>query len=81
MEINSQAYRLDLNDSLARVARDRGVRIVISSDAHSRNALGGLRWGVIVARRAWLQPKDVLNTRPFDQFKASMRRNSRGVRL
>src|SRR2546422_6493407 len=49
MEINSQAYRLDLNDSLARLARDRGVRIVISSDAHSRNALGVLRWGVIIA--------------------------------
>ena len=60
--------RLDLNDVHARLARDRGARIVISSDAHSRAAFGALRWGVVVARRAWLEPAHVLNTRPFDEF-------------
>jgi DNA polymerase (family 10) len=75
IEINCQVDRLDFNDVHARLARDRGVPLVISSDAHSRRAFGRLRWGVLVARRAWLQPADVLNTRPFEQFRASLRRN------
>jgi len=74
LEINCQVDRLDLNDVHARLARDRGARIVISSDAHSQAALGNLRWGALVARRAWLQPQDVLTTLPFDAFKASLRR-------
>jgi DNA polymerase (family 10) len=77
IEINSQPYRLDLNDVHAKLARDRGVRLVISSDAHSRRAFGVTRWGAIVARRAWLEAKDVLNTRPFDDFRASLRRHRR----
>jgi DNA polymerase (family 10) len=77
MEINCQVDRLDLNDVHARAARDRGVRLVVSTDAHSRAAFGRLRWGVLVARRAWLRPEDVLNTRPFDELKASLRRNRR----
>jgi DNA polymerase (family 10) len=77
LEINSQAYRLDLNDVHARLARQRGVDIVISSDSHSRDAFSVLRWGVLVARRAWLQPGDVLNTLPFDQFRSRLRRNRR----
>jgi DNA polymerase (family 10) len=77
VEINSQPHRLDLNDVHAKLARDRGVPIVISSDAHSHSALGYLRWGVAVGRRAWLQPGDVLNTQPFDEFRASLRRHRR----
>jgi DNA polymerase (family 10) len=75
LEINCQVDRLDLNDIHARLARDRGAPIVISSDAHSRRGFGVLRWGVLVARRAWLTPADVLNTRPFEQFKAGLRRH------
>jgi DNA polymerase (family 10) len=74
LEINCQVDRLDLNDGHARLARERGVRLVVSTDAHSRTAFGRLRWGVIVARRAWLQPDDVLNTLPFERFRASLRR-------
>jgi DNA polymerase (family 10) len=77
MEINCQVDRLDLNDVHARAARERGVRLVISRDAHSRHGLGALRWGVVVARRAWLRPEDVLNTQPFDAFRACLRRNRR----
>jgi DNA polymerase (family 10) len=77
MEINSQVHRLDLNDRYARLARDRGVRLVISSDAHSRRALAVQRWGVVVARRAWLEPRDVLNTRSHDEFRAQLRRARR----
>jgi DNA polymerase (family X) len=75
LEINSQVDRLDLDDSLARLARDRGVRLVIDSDAHSPAALGNLRWGIATARRAWLTPADVLNTRALPDFRASLRRH------
>ena len=75
MEINSQIDRLDLDDLHARRARDRGVRLVIASDAHSPTALGGLRWGVGVARRAGLESEDVLNTRDVDAFRAALRRH------
>ena len=74
LEINSQIDRLDLDEHHARLARDRGVKLVIDSDAHSPQALGGRRWGVVIARRAWLTPDDVLNTRAIDEFKASLRR-------
>jgi DNA polymerase (family X) len=75
LEINSQAHRLDLSDVHAKLAHEGGVRLVISSDAHSRRGLAALRWGVVVARRAWLESGDVLNTLPFDRFRASLRRN------
>jgi DNA polymerase (family 10) len=75
IEINCQVERLDFNDVHAKLARDRGVPIVISSDAHSRNAFPRLRWGILVARRAWLEPAHVLNTRPFEKFTASLRRH------
>ncbi|HZR24901.1 MAG TPA: DNA polymerase/3'-5' exonuclease PolX [Vicinamibacterales bacterium] len=77
MEINCQVDRLDLNDAYAKLARDRGVKIVISTDAHARTAFGRLRWGVLIARRAWLTPDDILNTQPFDEFRASLRRSRR----
>jgi DNA polymerase (family 10) len=75
LEINSQAARLDLNDANARLAHDRGATLVISSDAHSRRGLAAIRWGVLVARRAWLEATSVLNTRPFDEMRRSLRRN------
>jgi DNA polymerase (family 10) len=77
LEINSQIDRLDLDDAHARTARDRGVKLLIDSDAHSPAALGNLRWGVTIARRAWLEPKDVLNTLPVDAFRVALRRNRR----
>jgi DNA polymerase (family 10) len=79
LEINCQPHRLDLHDVHARLARDRGVRLVLSSDAHSRAEIGNLRWGVLVARRAWIERADVLNTRPFDELRASLRRNRRAA--
>jgi DNA polymerase (family X) len=75
LEINASAHRLDLNDTHARLAHDRGARLVISSDSHSHRGFRVLRWGVLVARRAWLEPKDVLNTRSFEAFNAGLRRN------
>jgi DNA polymerase (family 10) len=77
LEINCQVERLDLNDSHARAARERGIPLVISTDAHSVNALSRLQWGVQVARRAWAQAGDVINTRPVDEMRARLRRNRR----
>ena len=75
MEINAQLARLDLDEAHARQACDAGVRITISSDAHSVHGLSALRWGVAVARRARLTPADVLNTRSVREFTAALRRN------
>lgn len=75
LEINAQVDRLDLDDLHARRARDAGAKLVISSDAHSTGGLGALRWGVTVARRAWLTADDVLNTRPVDELRKALRRS------
>jgi DNA polymerase (family 10) len=75
LEINSQPHRLDLCDSHARLARDRGVALIIDSDAHYVEALDYPRWGVMTARRAWLTKDDVINTRPLKKFLAGLRRN------
>jgi DNA polymerase (family 10) len=74
MEINCQIERLDLDEAHARQAHDAGVRITISSDAHSVHGLTALRWGVAIARRAGLTPDDVLNTRSVQEFTARLRR-------
>jgi DNA polymerase (family X) len=75
LEINCQVERLDLSDVHAKLARERGARLVISSDAHSRRGLDATRWGIMMARRAWLQRADVLNTLPYDALRASLRRH------
>jgi DNA polymerase (family 10) len=75
LEINCHADRLDLSDVNARLARERGAKLVISSDAHSRAALAMTRWGVVVARRAWATKHDVLNTLPLEQFRRALRRH------
>ncbi|MEO6212922.1 MAG: DNA polymerase/3'-5' exonuclease PolX [Vicinamibacterales bacterium] len=75
MEINSQVDRLDLDDTYARRARELGVKIVIGSDAHSPAALAALRWGTLTARRAWLEPRDVLNTLSVRELRAALRRH------
>ena len=80
IEINSQVDRLDLRDTQARLARDRGVRLIIDSDAHSPAALRNQRWGVAVARRAWLTTADVLNTRTLDELRPLLRRHRAAAR-
>jgi DNA polymerase (family 10) len=75
LEINCQVDRLDLNDAHARLAHERGARLVISTDAHSVTALGNLRWGIAMARRAWATPEVVLNTRAIDALRPLLRRN------
>jgi DNA polymerase (family 10) len=62
MEINAHPSRLDLDDPFARRARELGVLISINTDAHSEGDLDLLHYGVAIGRRAWLEPKDVVNT-------------------
>ncbi len=64
VEINASPSRLDLNDLHARRAKDLGIPITISTDAHTIPQLEYMRYGVAVARRAWLAPSNVLNTLP-----------------
>ena len=77
LEINCQIERLDLNDVHAKLARDRNVPLVISSDGHSRHSFARLRWGVLMARRGWLEPRHVLNTKSFEDFTTGLRRYKR----
>lgn len=62
MEINAHPSRLDLDDMFARRAKELGVLLSINTDAHSEGDLDMLHYGVAVARRAWLEPRDVINT-------------------
>lgn len=66
LEINAQPERLDLNDGNARRAREAGVRMVISTDAHNTNGLEYMHLGVSQARRAWCSASDILNTNPWE---------------
>jgi len=72
LEINASPDRLDLSDTNARMAKERGVRLVISTDAHSRYELRFMEYGIAVARRAWVEPEDVLNTLPLKQLLAHL---------
>jgi DNA polymerase (family 10) len=65
LEINAQPERLDLKDTHARMAKEMGVKLAISTDAHSTSGLAAMRFGIDQARRGWLGPDDVLNTRPW----------------
>jgi DNA polymerase (family 10) len=62
LEISAQPSRLDLDDVFARRAKELGVLLSINTDAHSEGDLDLLHYGVAIARRAWLEPKDVINT-------------------
>lgn len=73
MECNSYPDRLDLKDVYLRMCKERGVKVVISTDSHSTGNLAYIRYGVTVARRGWLEKKDVINTLPVTDFLASLR--------
>lgn len=75
LEINAQPERLDLTDTHARLAKEMGVKLAISTDAHSTSGLAALRFGVDQARRGWLGPDDVLNTRPWSALKQLFERS------
>jgi DNA polymerase (family 10) len=63
LELNAQPQRLDLNDVLVKSAREHGIGIVVSTDAHGPEQLDHMRLGIAQARRGWLAKSDVINTR------------------
>jgi DNA polymerase (family X) len=73
MECNSFPDRLDLKDVYLRMCKERGVKVVISTDSHSVANLASMRYGVIMARRGWLQKKNVMNTLPVEGFLGALR--------
>lgn len=74
MEINSYPSRLDLNDVNAKAAREMGVKMSINSDAHDEKQLLTMKYGVNVARRAWLERKDVLNSQSLKDLLSVLKR-------
>ena len=73
MELNAYPDRLDLNDVHLRMARERGVKIVINTDAHHTSHFEKIKYGILQARRAWLTSHDVLNTLPEEEFRKAMK--------
>ncbi len=74
MEQNAYPDRLDLCDLHLRMAKERGVKIVINTDSHHTSHMEKIKWGVLQARRAWLRKDDVLNTLPVAEFAKAMKR-------
>ncbi len=73
MELNAYPDRLDLCDRHLRLAKQHGVKIVINTDSHHTSHMEKIRFGVLQARRAWLTPKDVLNTLLVEKFAQAMK--------
>jgi DNA polymerase (family 10) len=80
MELNSNPHRLDLDDVACATAKSLGIPIVMSSDAHSTEGLGVLRYGVLQARRGGLTKRDVANARPLAKFLELVEKGRRGKR-
>ncbi len=72
VEINCDPMRLDLPDILVREAVKRGIKLSFGTDAHHADGLNNMLWGVSVARRGWVESKDIINTRNLSEFKKIM---------
>ena len=74
LEINANPDRLDLSDRYIRMAKDIGLKLSISTDAHSIDNLNYMKYGVAQARRGWLEKDDVINTRSWKELKKLFKR-------
>jgi DNA polymerase (family X) len=72
LEINASPERLDVPSPLVRTAKRKGCKFTISTDAHRTQHLNNMRFGVITARRGWLEASDVVNTKPLASFEATV---------
>ena len=75
LEVNASPERLDLHGPLLRSAKAKGAKFVINTDAHHPKHLANMRYGVVTARRGWLEAGDVMNTLPLDQFKKALKQS------
>jgi len=73
LELNGNPERLDLSDRHVKLAKERGMKVIISTDAHHPDHFQLMRYGVLTARRGWLEKKDVLNTLPAAKLLAALR--------
>ncbi|OLE83482.1 MAG: hypothetical protein AUG07_08130 [Acidobacteria bacterium 13_1_20CM_2_60_10] len=73
LELNGNPERLDLCDRHVKLARDKGMKLIISTDAHHPEHLKFMRYGVMTARRGWMEKKNVLNTYPPEKLLAALR--------
>lgn len=74
LEVNAQPDRMDLDDVYCKMAKEMGVRVAISTDAHSVNDFDSMRFGVYQARRGWIEADDVINTRELKELKKLFKR-------
>lgn len=75
LEINALPLRLDLDDTQIKAAKEKGVKMVISTDAHSKQELDYMRYGVNQARRGWAEKEDIINTRSFRELRNVLDKN------
>ena len=75
LELNAHPERLDLTDVHCKMAKEMGVKVVISTDAHSTADLGLMRFGLYQARRGWLEAKDVINTLSLKRLRNVLKRD------
>lgn len=75
LELNAQPARLDLTDVHCKMAKDMGLKVAISTDAHNTAQFDYMRFGIGQARRGWLEARDVLNTRGLAELKKLLRRD------
>jgi DNA polymerase (family 10) len=73
LELNARPERLDLPDIHCHTAKEAGVAIAIGSDARAGGEFDNLRWGLLQARRGWLEAGDVLNTSGAAEVRAALR--------
>jgi len=74
LELNAHPSRLDLDDIHCRKAKELGVPVVITTDAHAASHLGYMRYGVLTARRGWLEKDDILNTLSYQKLLKKLKR-------
>jgi DNA polymerase (family 10) len=72
LEINASPERLDIHGAMIRSAKAKGCKFTISTDAHHPKHLANMRYGVVTARRGWLEAGDILNTLPLREFSAQV---------
>ena len=75
LEINSSPRRLDLDDANANLALKAGCKLAINTDAHDKDEMRNIRFGIGVARRGWLKRADVINTLPLEKLRTVLQRN------
>ncbi|WP_435106850.1 PHP domain-containing protein [Arhodomonas sp. AD133] len=75
LELNAQPSRLDLADTYCHMAKDTGVKVAVSTDAHTTDQLAHMRYGIDQARRGWLSADDIINTRGLEALRKLLRRS------